>query len=174
MKKLLSLAILMLMPILTITACNEVQQITNFDECIAAGNPALESYPRQCQTPAGQIFVEEIPEVEGISSEEINQTEAQLVAKKWIEENSETYRFDGSDLVLKDEVSLSRCQNCYAYVFLFNSEYLGYGDRSNLEDLENTKVTTPHKITVVVENGRITQTITDEEYDEIKHERIKK
>ena len=31
--------------------------ITNFEECIAAGNPAMESYPRQCRA-NGQTFVE--------------------------------------------------------------------------------------------------------------------
>jgi len=36
--------------------------VTNFEECIAAGNPALESYPRQCQTSDGQSFVEQIDE----------------------------------------------------------------------------------------------------------------
>lgn len=34
-------------------------RITNFAECIAAGNPAMESYPRQCAH-EGQTFVEEI------------------------------------------------------------------------------------------------------------------
>jgi len=33
--------------------------INNFEECIAAGNPAMESYPRQCNA-CGQHFVEEI------------------------------------------------------------------------------------------------------------------
>ncbi len=33
--------------------------ITNFEECIAAGNPAMESYPRQCRDPiSDQTFVE--------------------------------------------------------------------------------------------------------------------
>ena len=37
------------------------KQITNFEECIAAGNPAMESYPRQCRDPiSGKTFVEEI------------------------------------------------------------------------------------------------------------------
>ncbi len=49
-------------------ALDEYQQkvsqssITNFEECIAAGNPAMESYPRQCRTPDGKHFVESIPE----------------------------------------------------------------------------------------------------------------
>jgi len=36
--------------------------INNFEECIAEGNPAMESYPRQCRTVDGQHFVENIDE----------------------------------------------------------------------------------------------------------------
>lgn len=35
-------------------------EITNFEECAAAGNPVGESYPRQCWTKDGRHFVEEI------------------------------------------------------------------------------------------------------------------
>lgn len=34
--------------------------IASFEECAAAGNPIMESYPRQCRTAEGQLFVEEI------------------------------------------------------------------------------------------------------------------
>jgi len=34
--------------------------IANFEECAAAGNPIMESYPRQCRTEDGRLFVEEI------------------------------------------------------------------------------------------------------------------
>jgi len=34
--------------------------ITNFTECIEAGNLVMESYPRQCRTEDGQTFVENI------------------------------------------------------------------------------------------------------------------
>ena len=40
----------------------EVSLATNFEECIAEGNPAMESYPRQCRTIDGKHFVESIPE----------------------------------------------------------------------------------------------------------------
>jgi hypothetical protein len=33
--------------------------VTNFEECVAAGNPVMESYPRQCRA-GDQNFVEEI------------------------------------------------------------------------------------------------------------------
>ena len=35
-------------------------EVQNFDECVAAGYPALESYPRQCKTPDGKTFIEDI------------------------------------------------------------------------------------------------------------------
>lgn len=34
--------------------------IDSFEKCAAAGNPVMESYPRQCRTPDGNHFVEEI------------------------------------------------------------------------------------------------------------------
>ena len=43
--------------------CTEVkieEGINNFEECAKAGNPVLESYPRQCMTPDGRTFTEEI------------------------------------------------------------------------------------------------------------------
>ena len=45
-----------------LSACNPVQkkEITNFEECIAAGNPAMESYPMQCRTADGETFVQDI------------------------------------------------------------------------------------------------------------------
>jgi len=34
--------------------------VVNFEECIAAGNPVMESYPRQCRTAEGASFTEDI------------------------------------------------------------------------------------------------------------------
>lgn len=34
--------------------------IKSFEECAAAGNPVMESYPRQCATKDGRNFVETI------------------------------------------------------------------------------------------------------------------
>ena len=42
--------------------------ITNFEECIAAGNPAMESHPRQCRTEDGKHFVE-VLETDGVFPE---------------------------------------------------------------------------------------------------------
>jgi glucose/arabinose dehydrogenase len=43
--------------ILRIVPLNE---INSFEGCVTAGNPVMESYPRQCRTADGQTFVEEI------------------------------------------------------------------------------------------------------------------
>lgn len=37
-----------------------ITDINNFEECISAGYPAMESYPRRCNTPDGKTFTEDI------------------------------------------------------------------------------------------------------------------
>src|SRR3989344_7219398 len=39
---------------------NKALDIANFDECAAAGYPIMESYPEQCRTPDGRLFVRDI------------------------------------------------------------------------------------------------------------------
>ncbi len=36
----------------------EVKSIKSFEECVKAGYPIMESYPRQCTVPSGNFFVE--------------------------------------------------------------------------------------------------------------------
>jgi hypothetical protein len=48
--------------------------INSFEECVAQGNPVMESYPRQCRTPDGKTFVEDIGnELEKIDLIRVNQ-----------------------------------------------------------------------------------------------------
>lgn len=37
--------------------------VTSFDECVSAGNPVMESFPRQCRDEAGNLFTEEFSEL---------------------------------------------------------------------------------------------------------------
>ena len=37
--------------------------INSFEDCVSAGNPIMESYPRQCRTENGKHFVEEISKI---------------------------------------------------------------------------------------------------------------
>ncbi len=32
--------------------------VNNFEECVKAGYPVMETYPRQCKTPDGRMFIE--------------------------------------------------------------------------------------------------------------------
>lgn len=38
----------------------EVPEVLSFEDCMNAGYPVMESYPRQCRTPDGRTFAEEI------------------------------------------------------------------------------------------------------------------
>ncbi len=33
-------------------------QVSDFSKCISAGYPIVESYPRKCETPRGEVFVD--------------------------------------------------------------------------------------------------------------------
>src|SRR6185295_16627757 len=37
-----------------------IAKVTSFEECVKAGYPVMESYPRQCRAPDGKTFVEQI------------------------------------------------------------------------------------------------------------------
>lgn len=36
------------------------EPVSSFQECVDAGYPVMESYPRQCRTPDGELFIEDI------------------------------------------------------------------------------------------------------------------
>lgn len=45
---------------------DEGKTISSFDECVQAGYPVMESFPRQCRTPDGRTFVEQISGIRGL------------------------------------------------------------------------------------------------------------
>lgn len=59
--------LLLILPILILIGCtgrithpvDKPMNINSFEECMNAGNPVMESYPRQCQA-NGQVFTEEV------------------------------------------------------------------------------------------------------------------
>ncbi len=63
MKK--AIFIIGIIALLFLASCSEgpekkvEKRIASFDECVAAGNPVMESYPRQCRAD-GELFVEKI------------------------------------------------------------------------------------------------------------------
>lgn len=58
----MKLKLALIATLLTLTACKPSTDsigVTSFDECVAAGNAVMESYPRQCRH-EGQTFVEKV------------------------------------------------------------------------------------------------------------------
>ena len=49
--------------ILRIVPFDDNEVISSFEDCIAAGNPIMESYPRQCSAEDGKNFVEQISKI---------------------------------------------------------------------------------------------------------------
>ncbi len=56
---------LILVSVIFSSGCISKTEVENFDECMAMGYPVMESYPRQCKTPDGTIFVEEVSPIGG-------------------------------------------------------------------------------------------------------------
>ncbi len=54
------LVLFILLFALYLTDRGAMEKINNFEECADHGYPIMESYPRQCRTPDGRLFVEEI------------------------------------------------------------------------------------------------------------------
>jgi hypothetical protein len=62
-KRILVLVVLVLVVAGFIFYVDSGDEITNFEECASAGNPVMESYPRQCRDPVSdRTFVEVIEE----------------------------------------------------------------------------------------------------------------
>lgn len=80
--------------LLSACAAAPVSTINSFEECAAAGYPIMESYPEQCRTPDGRLFVRDVEPVEppegGPAADPVSL--AALMQKT----------FSGSDLVLGD------------------------------------------------------------------------
>jgi len=65
------LIIVLVIAVVVVSSCTQnddttitiTQEINSFDDCAKAGYPILESYPRQCKTPDGGSFIEELTPV---------------------------------------------------------------------------------------------------------------
>ena len=64
--------------------------INTFEDCIAAGNPAMESFPRQCRTADGMHFVEDVDPPLGLPDRGTNLgTECVTEGGNWLTEHHE-------------------------------------------------------------------------------------
>ena len=78
-KKIVFVAIIILIIIAILLTRRQFRpkQITNFAECAAAGNPVMESYPRQCRA-NNKTFVEQI---DGVALCALEQRNAEVCAQ---------------------------------------------------------------------------------------------
>lgn len=53
------LLLIIILIVVFIAGCSNTIEVTNFEECVQAGNPVMESYPRQCSY-GDQTFIEEL------------------------------------------------------------------------------------------------------------------
>lgn len=54
--------IVVVLGIYLVTREKPVAEVNSFESCAAAGYPVMESYPRQCRTPDGRTYAEELAE----------------------------------------------------------------------------------------------------------------
>lgn len=157
MKKIIFIVVLLLLLLAVYFIFSSLSQktpkVTSFEECVQAGYPVMESYPRQCRTSKGEIFTEEIDQ----------ETRSRELAEEWILTQSPTYTFDGYDLQYQKTHYL-RGEHHYEFVYTFQSSHGGYGNRTG-EIV--TEVITAHTITVEMEGNDVTRVIIDSEWDDI-------
>lgn len=135
----------------------EESNINTFDECVAAGYPVMESYPRQCRTDSGSLFTEEMAIPQQVA-----------ILENWVRSSSPTFTFDGNNLILQEYNPLP-CTSCYEAVFSFVSSHPGYGDRSGQTLTDDP---TTHVIRVEIVTSQIISAITDGRYDEFNDKEI--
>lgn len=62
-------SLVLLFLLVAISGCQKKVEITNFDECVAAGHPHLKIYPGRCTLPDGTSFVQQIPDPPSICTD---------------------------------------------------------------------------------------------------------
>jgi hypothetical protein len=98
------------------------------------------------------------------------ENESREIAKEFVL-NSPTYKFDGSGLEYKETLypDAVGCEDCWTFVFEFESSHGGYGDRTGKIV---TQVITPHEAHVTVENGEVVSASLDSEWNMLSQEMI--
>jgi len=103
--------------------------ITNFNECAAAQYPIMESYPRQCKTPDGRIFVEELSDEFPIT--EPPSTEPQIEPTVELNQIKLSYDINGCDnpkeaTFTENENKIERVDTLITKRYLNLVHYLNY------------------------------------------------
>ncbi len=92
--------------LIILSGCTSTSNINSFEECVAAGNPVMESYPRQCNA-GGKTFTEEIETCLGMSMEQalLNARESECASEGELTNNYVCNENTGTiwiDLIVED------------------------------------------------------------------------
>lgn len=60
---------------------SNIKSINNFEECVSAGYPIMESYPERCQTPDGRTFTRQVSETDTWIPQEFDEAGLSLSLK---------------------------------------------------------------------------------------------
>lgn len=101
----------------------------------------------------------------------VSKEESEEIARNYLL-NSPTFKFDG----IEDSLELvatyqAACPYCWQFVFEFQCQHAGYGDRTGQTLPE---VITPHTAGIIVEQGEAISAIMDDKWDMIKQKMIEK
>jgi len=110
-----------------------------------------------CESPVTPEPEPTTPPVNGVTEEESRQIALEFLT------NSPTYLYDGIQDTVKlvDTITL-RCPSCWTFVYEYESRHAGYGDRTGQV---LAQVITPHKATITVIQGEVTDARLDDVWD---------
>lgn len=95
---------------------------------------------------------------------QMSEEENRKVAEDFVR-NSPTFVFDGIEDTLRLADTLRpRCPYCWVFIFEFDSEHAGYGDRTGQM---LTQVITSHEVSIAVAQLEITSAVMDDKWDMI-------
>ncbi len=92
--------------------------VTNFKECAALGYPLMESYPRQCRTPEGETFTEDI---EQPTHDDPAQGQAIETAKEYVMNMKPYVEDNGRNLNVNSVVQI-KCPGCWQVVLQYDAD----------------------------------------------------
>ena len=89
--------------------------VRSFKECVDLGYDVMESYPRQCKTPEGDVFTEDIEEPVDDKGQEI----AMQIAENYVKNTKEYMEENGRNLKTVNIIQM-RCIGCWHIAFQYD------------------------------------------------------
>jgi hypothetical protein len=100
------------------------------------------------------------------NSYDYTEEQSKKIAIEFVE-NSPTYSYDGSKLEHVETLTVS--DESWIFVFSFESNHAGYGDRTGQV---LAQVITPHTAAITVEKGKVVSAVLDDKWNVIEQEMV--